>query len=193
VSEAIDELGAVDWVVLEFPGSKFNGSIAPAINDLTDRGLIRVLDLLVVKKDEDGSFEAFEAEDIEDSELGDLRAYEGALAMVLGEDVADIATVIEPGSSAAVLVWENKWSAPFASAVLTPAASWSPGVHPNPGGIGRDRGRRPGRSLICPWQDVSVGAGLQRSSAAPRSSRTATTAARTGATGAKTGATDRNA
>ena len=105
MSEAIDELGAVDWVVLEFPGSRFNGNIAPVINDLTDRGLIRVLDLLVVKKDEDGSFEAFEIEDVDDSELGDLRSYESALAMVLGEqDLEDIATVIEPGSSAAVLV-----------------------------------------------------------------------------------------
>jgi hypothetical protein len=118
VSEAIDELGAVDWVVLEFPGSKFNGSIAPVLNDLTDRGLIRILDLLVVKKDEDGSFEAFEIEDVDDSELGDLRAYESGLAMVLGEqDLEDIAAVIEPGSSAAVLVWENKWSAPFGAAV----------------------------------------------------------------------------
>jgi hypothetical protein len=118
VSEAIDEPGAVDWVVLEFPGSKFNGSIAPVINDLTDRGLIRVLDLLVVKKDTDGHFEVFETEDLDDSELGDLRAYENSMAMVLGEqDLNDIATVIEPGSAAAILVWENKWSAPFAAAV----------------------------------------------------------------------------
>ena len=118
MSEAIDELGAVDWVVLEFPGSKFNASIAPVINDLTDRGLIRVLDLLVVKKDTDGHFEVFETEDLDDSELEDLRAYENSMAMVLGEqDLNDIATVIEPGSAAAILVWENKWSAPFAAAV----------------------------------------------------------------------------
>lgn len=63
-------LGAVDRVVLESPGSRFNGSIAPVINDLTDRGLIRVLDLLGIKADEDGSFEAFEAIDVEDGELG---------------------------------------------------------------------------------------------------------------------------
>lgn len=118
MSEAIDELGAVDWLVLEFPGSQFNGSIAPVINDLTDRGLIRILDLLVVKKDVDGTFEVFEAEDVDDSELGDLRSYESAVAMVLAEqDLNDIATVIEPGSSAAILVWENKWAAPFATAV----------------------------------------------------------------------------
>jgi hypothetical protein len=118
VPETIDELGSVDWLVLEFPGSKFNGAIAPVISDLTDRGPIRVLDLLVVKKDADGSFEAFEIEDLEGLELGGLRAYESALAMVLGEqDLADIATVIEPGSTAAILMWENKWSAPFGAAV----------------------------------------------------------------------------
>jgi hypothetical protein len=118
VSETIDELGSVDWLVLEFPGSKFTGGIAPVLDDLTDKGLIRVLDLLVVKKDADGGFEAFEIEDLEGGELGELRAYESALAMILGEqDLADIATVIEPGSSAAILVWENKWSAPFGAAV----------------------------------------------------------------------------
>ncbi len=116
--DPMDEMGAVDWLVVEFPGSKFNGSIAPVISDLTDRGLVRVLDLLVVKKDPDGSFEVFETDDIEDGELGDLRSYESALAMVLGEqDLTDIAEVIEPGSSAAIIVWENKWSAPFAAAV----------------------------------------------------------------------------
>ena len=118
MSEAIDELGAVDWVVLEYPGSKFNGSIAPVIHDLTDRGLIRVLDLLVVKKDTTGHFEVFETQDLDDGELGDLRAYENSMAMVLGEqDLNNIATVIGPGSAAAILVWENKWSAPFAAAV----------------------------------------------------------------------------
>jgi len=116
--DAMDEMGAVDWLVLEFPGSKFNSSIAPVISDLTDRGLVRVLDLLVVKKGPDGSVEVFETEDLEDGELGDLRSYETALAMVLGEqDLTDIAEVIEPGSSAAIIVWENKWSAPFAAAV----------------------------------------------------------------------------
>jgi hypothetical protein len=88
------------------------------ISDLTERGLIRILDLLVVKKHPDGSFEAFEIEDLEGNELGDLRACESALAMVLGEqDLTDIATVIEPGSTVAILVWENKWSAPFGAAV----------------------------------------------------------------------------
>jgi hypothetical protein len=114
----IDELGPVDWIVIEFPGSRFNGQIAPALNDLVERGLVRVLDLLVLKKDGDGSLEAFELADLDDSELGELRSYEAELAMLLSEDdVTAIAAAIEPGSSAAVLVWENSWAAPFASAI----------------------------------------------------------------------------
>ena len=114
----VDELGPVDWIVVEFEGSKLNGEIAPILKDYVDRDLIRVLDLLFIKKDEDGSFEAFEAADLEDSEIGELRAYETELAMLLSEqDVADLVETIEPGSSAAVLVWENLWAAPFGAAV----------------------------------------------------------------------------
>jgi hypothetical protein len=110
----VDELGPVDWIVLEFPGTKLNGEIAPVLKDYVDRGLIRILDLLFLKKDEDGGFEAFEAADLEDSEIGELRSYETELAMLLSEqDVADLVETIEPGSSAAVLVWENLWAAPF--------------------------------------------------------------------------------
>jgi hypothetical protein len=114
----IDELGPVDWIVVEFPGSRFNGEIAPALRDLVERDLIRVLDLLVLKKDNDGSMEAFEISDLDESEIGDLRTYETELAMLLSEDdVTAVAAAIEPGSSAAVLVWENTWAAPFGSAV----------------------------------------------------------------------------
>jgi hypothetical protein len=113
-----DVLGSVDWIVVEFPGSKFNGEIAPALQDLVQRGTIRVLDLLMLKKDEDGEIEAFELSDMDPSELGELRAYESQLAMLLSEDdVTAVAAAVEPGSSAAVLVWENLWAAPFASAV----------------------------------------------------------------------------
>jgi hypothetical protein len=113
-----DELGPVDWIVVEFPGSKFNGEIAPALQDLTARGLIRVLDLLVLKKDLNGALEAFELSDLEESEVGQLRSHEARLAMLLSEeDVVAVGAAIEPGSSAAVLVWENSWAAPFASAV----------------------------------------------------------------------------
>jgi uncharacterized membrane protein len=114
----IDELGPVDWIVVEFPGTKLTGEIAPILTDYVDRGLIRILDLLFLVKDADGSFEAFEATDLEDSEIGELRAFETEIAMLLSEqDVKDLAETIEPGSSAAVLVWENVWAAPFGAAV----------------------------------------------------------------------------
>ncbi len=116
--QSVDELGPVDWIVVEFPGSRFNGEIAPALRDLVERDLVRVLDLLVLKKDADGTLEAFELSDLDQSEIGELRNYEAQLAMLLSEDdVIAVAEAIEPGSSAAVLVWENSWAAPFASAV----------------------------------------------------------------------------
>jgi Family of unknown function (DUF6325) len=117
-NDDLDELGPVDWIVVEFPGSRFNGQIAPALRDLVERDLIRVLDLVVLKKDSDGSLEAFELSDLDEGEIGELQSYEAQLAMLLSEDdVTAIAAAIEPGSSAAVLVWENTWAAPFASAV----------------------------------------------------------------------------
>src|SRR4249920_1611149 len=79
MTETIDELGPVDWIVVEFPGSRFNGEIAPALRDLVQRGLIRVLDLLILKKDADGSLEAFELSDLDPSEVGELRSYEQKL------------------------------------------------------------------------------------------------------------------
>ena len=116
--DGVDELGPVDWIVVEFPGSRFNGQIAPALLDLVERDLVRVLDLLVLKKDADGSLEAFELSDLDEGEIGELRGYESELAMLLSEeDVNSLAAAIEPGSSAGVLVWENTWAAPFASAV----------------------------------------------------------------------------
>jgi hypothetical protein len=117
-TESVDELGPVDWIVVEFPGSQFKGEIAPELADLVDRGIVRVLDLLIMRKDEAGEMEAFELSDLDESEIGQLRSYEADLAMLLSEDdVTAIAAAIEPGSTAAVLVWENAWAAPFASAV----------------------------------------------------------------------------
>ncbi|ELB90014.1 hypothetical protein Rwratislav_26684 [Rhodococcus wratislaviensis IFP 2016] len=117
MTEEIDELGPVDWIVVEFPGGKFNGEIAPALGDLVERGIVRVLDLLLLRKDMDGSLEAYELSDLDDSEIGELRSYETELAMLLSEDDVDaVAAAIDPGSTAAVLVWENTWAAPFASA-----------------------------------------------------------------------------
>ncbi len=117
-SLTVDELGPVDYLVVEFPGSEFNGEIAPELSDLVDRGLVRVLDLVMLKKDSDGSLEALELSDVEDGEIGELRRHESALAMLLSEDdITAVAAAMEPGSSAGVLVWENTWAAPFGAAV----------------------------------------------------------------------------
>jgi hypothetical protein len=116
--EALDELGPVDWIVVEFPGSKFKGEIAPILDDLVERGTVRVLDLLLIRKAEDGELEFFELSDLDESEIGTLRAYETELATLLSEDdVIAVAASVEPGSTAALLVWENRWAAPFGSAV----------------------------------------------------------------------------
>ncbi|MFZ0323003.1 MAG: DUF6325 family protein [Actinomycetes bacterium] len=114
----VDELGPVDWLVLEFPGKQPTGEIAPHLVDLVDRGLVRVLDLMVLQKDTDGTLNVAELSDLDPSELGEFRTTEAELAMVLSEqDVLDLAETIEPGSTAAVVVWENLWAAPFGSAV----------------------------------------------------------------------------
>jgi hypothetical protein len=117
-AEPVDELGPVDWLVVEFPGSHFKGEIAPALDELVEAGTIRILDLVLIKKDEDGSVGFFEISDLDESELGGIVAYETELATLLAaEDVEAVAEAVEPGSSAALLVWENAWAAPFASAV----------------------------------------------------------------------------
>ena len=118
MTQTLDLLGPVDWIVVEFPGSKFNGEIAPEIKAAADNGTIRLLDLVILKKQSDDSYEAFEIADLDPSELGALRTYETELATILSaQDVSDIAETIEPGSSAAILVWENTWAAPIASAI----------------------------------------------------------------------------
>jgi len=116
--ESLDELGPVDWIVVEFPGGRFRGEIAPILDELTERGTIRVLDLLLIRKAEDGALDFFELSDLDEDEMGTLRAYETELAMLLSEDdVNAVAAAVEPGSTAALLVWENRWAAPFGSAV----------------------------------------------------------------------------
>jgi hypothetical protein len=116
----LDVLGPVDYVVVEFPAGKadFSGAMAAELETLVSRGLVRVLDLLLIRKDLDGSVEVDELRDIDESDIGQFRTVEAELAMLLAaEDVDAISTVLEPGSVAAVLVYENSWAAPFASAV----------------------------------------------------------------------------
>ncbi|MGA7149013.1 MAG: DUF6325 family protein [Microbacterium sp.] len=113
----LDELGPVDFVVVEFPPghSHFTGEMAEELLTLVDAGTIRVIDLMIITKDADGTIEALELSELDD--LGPLARLEAELAELLAaDDVAHLAASMDPGTVAGVLVYENLWSAPFASA-----------------------------------------------------------------------------
>jgi hypothetical protein len=113
----LDELGPVDYVIIEFPAGKANfvGEMADELVKLSDAGTIRIVDILILAKDDAGVVEAMELADLDD--LGPLRAFEAELAELLAEeDVEQLAAAMEPGSVAAALIYENTWAAPFASA-----------------------------------------------------------------------------
>ena len=113
----LSELGPVDYVIVEFPAGaqNFTGEMADELVALVDAGTIRVIDILILTKNDDGSVDAMELADVED--LGPLVTIEAELAELLAEeDVENLAAAMEPGSVAGVLIWENLWAAPFASA-----------------------------------------------------------------------------
>jgi Family of unknown function (DUF6325) len=114
---SLDELGPVDYIVVEFPegASNFTGAMVEELVALVDAGTIRVIDVLILTKDEDGTVGATELSHVE--QLGELEALENELAELLAaEDVVHLAAAMEPGSTAGVLIWENLWAAPFAAA-----------------------------------------------------------------------------
>lgn len=113
------ELGPVDVVVIAYPaGAPMTGEAAPLLVDLVDRGIIRVLDAMFVTKNEDGTFSGFEARDLTDKDVGDFAVFDGASSGLLGdEDAAKAADALEPGSAAVMIVYENRWAAPFIAAV----------------------------------------------------------------------------
>jgi hypothetical protein len=118
--DELDVLGPVDYLVIEFPAERanFTGEVADELRSLVDRELVRVLDLLILRKDELGELEVVELHEVDESLAGELRELEADLALLLAEqDVADIGAALEPGSVAAVLVYENRWAGPFGSAV----------------------------------------------------------------------------
>jgi hypothetical protein len=114
---SLAELGPVDYIVVEFPAgaSTFTGEMADELLALVDAGTIRVIDILILTKNEDGSVDAAELADVGD--LGPLQALEAELAELLAaDDVLHLAAAMEPGSTAGVLIWENLWAGPFAAA-----------------------------------------------------------------------------
>ena len=115
--EDLNELGPIDYILVEWPGRQPNGEVAPHLVDLVDRGLIRILDLTFVAKDEDGTVRGLEFADV-GGEVAELSIFEGASSGLLSEeDIDEAGGVMEPGTSAALLVFENTWAAPFATAV----------------------------------------------------------------------------
>jgi uncharacterized protein DUF6325 len=116
-STSLDELGPVDYAVVEFPAgaSNFTGEMTKELVSLVDSGTIRVIDVLILTKNSDGSVDAMELSDV--AELGELQKIETELAELLAaDDVEHLAAAMDPGSTAGVLIWENLWAAPFASA-----------------------------------------------------------------------------
>lgn len=113
------ELGPVDVVVIGYPaGAPMTGEGIPILLDLVDRGIVRVLDALFVRKEDDGTFAGFDLADLDEQAVGDLTVFAGATSGMLDdEDVAAAAAEIEPGSAALVIVYENRWAAHFIAAV----------------------------------------------------------------------------
>jgi hypothetical protein len=113
----LNEMGPIDYILVEWPGRQPNGEVAPHLVELVERGLIRILDLTFITKGEDGSIAGLEIADL-GNEVSELAVFEGASSGLLSdEDISEAGSALEPGTSAALLVFENTWAAPFAGAV----------------------------------------------------------------------------
>jgi hypothetical protein len=117
MTNELDELGPVDYLVVEFPPdtANFTGEMAAELASLHGAGTIRLLDILILRKDDNGEIEALEIDDLE--EVSEIVHLEAEIAEILAaDDVAHLAAAMENGTTAGVIVWENTWAAPFASA-----------------------------------------------------------------------------
>ena len=114
----LDATGPISYLIVEFPGSKMTGEGLAALVDLVDRGVVRVLDLLFVERGTSGDVHVLDIRDIDGDGTLDMVVFEGAASGLMDEDdVADAGSVIEPGSSAAILIFENRWATPFTQAL----------------------------------------------------------------------------
>lgn len=113
----MDVHGPIDFVLIEFPGDRLTGAAADALLDLVERGIVRVYDLLVIRKAEDGSFSGIAIDDLSADEVGGFTAFAGARSGLLGDDDArQAADAMKPGTVAALVVYENSWAVPFVAA-----------------------------------------------------------------------------
>ncbi len=117
MSDELDQMGPIDYLVIEWPGRQPTGEAAPILVDLVDRGLIRVIDLAFLRKAEDGSVEALDISSLA-SENDALKELLGASSELISvDDLNEAAQALDPGTSAGLLVYENRWAAPFAAAL----------------------------------------------------------------------------
>ena len=115
--EALDEMGPIDYIVVEWPDKQPTGEAAPYLIDLVDRGLIRIIDIAFIAKDDDGNVGGIELSEVA-GQAAELEVFEGASTGLIGDDdIAEAGNALDPGTSAAVLIYENRWAAPFASAM----------------------------------------------------------------------------
>jgi hypothetical protein len=115
---AVDELGPVELLFVQFPGNQFTGEIAPALADLIESGTIRIIDLVFVAKDAEGNSVGFELEEVGD----ESRAFFNPLVedledLISEEDIDDLSEALEPSSSAAIMLFEHRWAIPFRDAL----------------------------------------------------------------------------
>ncbi len=116
-TDELEEMGPIDYIVVEWPGRQPTGEAVPHLVDLVERGIIRILDLAFIAKAEDGSVAGLEISELGD-QVEELKVFEGASSGLLSDqDTTEAAAALEPGTSAAVLVFENRWAGPFAAAV----------------------------------------------------------------------------
>jgi len=149
MSEDRTELGPIDYLVVEFPGSHMTGEGLPLLADLVDRGIIRVLDLVFVKKELDGSVVGLAIADFDADGTLDLAVFEGASSGILGQDDIDEAGgVLEPGNAAAVIVYENTWAGPLAAAIRRGGGQFVAG------------GRIPADAVLAALDATEAGAGI---------------------------------
>ncbi|MFF0433541.1 DUF6325 family protein [Streptomyces sp. NPDC004327] len=148
MSDDFEDMGPVDYLVIEFPGNRMTGEAFPMLLDLVDRGIVRILDLLFVRKDEDGSVVALELRDLDADGDFDLSVFEGSSSGLLGQDDLDEAgAALQPGNAAGILVYENLWAAPIARALRRSGAQLVAG------------GRIPVQALLASLDAVEAGEG----------------------------------
>ena len=116
-TDVTDVHGPIDFLLLEFAADKMTGAAASALLDLVERDVVRIYDLLVIRKEDDGSFSGIDVTDLSADDVGGFVAFAGARSGIVGdEDVSEAAAAIEPGTAAALIVYENRWAVPFVAA-----------------------------------------------------------------------------